>query len=133
MSKIDTQSNSLYNIKFVRDISSETAANYNGGAELVLGNTNTFADIVLHKDTNAKGQKLGVDSPGGEIINIGVFPDGSETTFNDTVSSITVNKGAWQFFTDSGASGDTGFLTPGRTYNLGANNDAITSIRRIKE
>jgi multidrug efflux pump subunit AcrA (membrane-fusion protein) len=93
MSKIDNQSNSLYSIEFVRDISSEAAANYSGGADFFVDNTNDFANIVLHKDSDAQGQKLGIDSPGGEEVNIGLFPDGTETTFNDTVSSITVNEG----------------------------------------
>ncbi len=131
MSKNNNQSNSLYNLEFVQDISPESAANYSGGAEFVLGTTNDFADIVLHKDPDAQGQKLGINSPGGEEINIGLFPDGSETTFNDTVSSITVNEGGWQFFTDAGGGGNTGVLTAGVTYNLGENDDAITSIRRI--
>ncbi|MEO0014538.1 MAG: hypothetical protein RLZZ535_2927 [Cyanobacteriota bacterium] len=132
MTKINNQSNRLDNINFVQDISPESAANYSGGADFVLGSTEDFANVVLHKDPNAQGQKLGINSSGGETINIGLFPGGSETTFNDTVSSITVNEGGWQFFTDDGGRGDTtGALVAGFTYNLGANDDAITSIRRV--
>jgi hypothetical protein len=128
MSKINNQSNSLYSVEFVQDISPETAANYSGGAGLVFDGS---GDIVLHKDPDLQGQTLGVvDSVINEEINIGIFADGTETTFNDTVSSITVNEGTWQFFTDAGLGGNTGTLPPG-TYNLGENDDAITSIRRI--
>lgn len=89
-------------------------------------------DIVLHKDPGQQGQSLGiVDSVIGEEINIGVFADGSETTFNDTVSSFTANEGTWQFFTDSGLAGNTGVLEAGTFGDFLENDDAITSIRRI--
>ncbi len=140
MTNINNQSNPLDNIEFVQDISSETAATYCGGAVSIGAAGPTFdsnaigADIIFHKDPNGQGQALGLSSfvltangAGGEFVNIGVNPDGTETTFNDTVSSITVNSGTWQFFTDDGG-GDTGILAPG-TYNLGANDDAITSVR----
>jgi hypothetical protein len=128
MTKINNQSNFLDSIEFVQDISPESAANYSGGADFLFGG----GDIVLHKDPNGQGQSLGINSPGDEEINIGLFPDGFETTFNDTVSSITINEGIWQFFTDEGLQGDTtGSLPPGFTYNLGANDDAITSAIRV--
>ncbi|HEY9769948.1 MAG TPA: hypothetical protein V6C71_15885 [Coleofasciculaceae cyanobacterium] len=143
MSKINTQSNSLHNIEFVQDISSETAASYSGGAVSIGAAGPTFdssaigADIVFHKDPNGQGQALGLsgdvltaNGAAGEFVNIGVLPDGGETTFNDTVSSIIVNRGTWQFFTDDGG-GDTGFLAPG-SYNLGANDDRITSVKLIR-
>jgi hypothetical protein len=128
MTKINNQSNSLDSIEFVQDISPETAANYSGGADFVFGGGN----IILHKDPNGQGQSLGINSSIGEDINIGLFPtNGRETTFNDTVSSITINDGIWQLYTDEGLKGDTtGALPPG-TYNLGANDDAITSIIRV--
>lgn len=143
MTKINNQSNSLHNINFVQDITPETAVNYSGGAVSIGAAGPTFdsaavgADIILHKDPNGQGQALGLsldvltaNGAASEDINIGLLPDGGETTFNDTVSSITVNRGTWQFFTDVGG-GDTGFLAPG-TYNLGANNDAITSVRLVR-
>jgi hypothetical protein len=143
MPKINNQSNSLDSIKFVQDISPETAVNYIGGGIVSIGAAGpTFdsnaigADIVFHKDPNGQGQKLGLSGDvltanraAGEFVNIGVLPNGGETTFNDTVSSITVNRGTWQFFTNAD-DGDTGFLAPGN-YNLGANDDAITSIKLI--
>lgn len=129
MTKINNQSNSLDNIKFVQDISPESAANYSGGADFVFGGG---GDIILHKDPDGQGQNMGiVNAEIGEVINIGLFSNGSETSFNDTVSSITTNVGAWQFFTDDGARGDTGVVVAGGIANLGANDDAITSIRRI--
>lgn len=140
MSKINNQSNRLDNINFMQDITPEAAANYSGGGATVGAGAPTFdsnaigADIIFHKDPNGQGQALGLSGGvlaanglTGEFVNIGLLPDGGETTFNDTVSSITVNSGTWQFFTDDGG-GDTGFLAPGR-YNLGANDDAITSVQ----
>lgn len=131
MSKINTQSNSLYDIEFVQDINHETAANYSGGISFVSGPGNDFANIVLHKDPNGQGLNIGINGAVDETANIGLFSDGIETTFNDTVSSITINEGVWQFFTDDGLVGDTtGPLPPG-SYNLGANDDAITSVIRL--
>jgi hypothetical protein len=135
MTNNNDRSHSLYNIELVQDITPETAANYSGGASrLGLGSSVRFdseaigSDIVLHKDPNAKGQKLGISRASvGEVINIGELLDGKESTFNDTVSSITVNKGNWQFFTNVGG-GDTGLLAPGN-YNLGSSNDRITSVK----
>jgi hypothetical protein len=142
MTKINNQSNRLDTINFVQDITPKAAANYSGGAVSIGAAAPTFdsnaigSDIVFHKDPNGQGQKLGLsgsvlnaNNAGGEFVNIGVLPGGGESTFNDTVSSITVNRGTWQFFTDA-EGGDTGFLAPGN-YNLGANDDAITSVKFI--
>lgn len=125
----NNQSNPLSEITFVQDITPESAAAISGGARLSFG-SQARGEIILHKDSNLQGQKLGLsDSEIGKVYNIGLFASGSETSFNDTTSSITVNEGTWQFFTNVG-NGDTGVLAPG-TYNLGANNDRITSIKRI--
>lgn len=126
----------------MQDITSEAAANYSGGAVSIGAAGPTFdsaatgADIIFHKDPNGQGQSLGLsgdvltaNGAAGEFVNIGLLPDGGESTFNDVVSSITVNRGTWQFFTDDGG-GDTGFLAPG-SYNLGANDDAITSVKLV--
>ncbi|WP_019507678.1 beta/gamma crystallin-related protein [Pleurocapsa sp. PCC 7319] len=129
MSKINNQSNRLYNINFVQDITPETAANYSGGANFSFDSL-AEGEILLYKDPDATGQRLGVSGADiGEVINIGLDSNGNETTFNDTVSSIVVNEGTWRFYTNVGE-GDTGVLAPGG-YNLGANDDAITSIERI--
>jgi hypothetical protein len=132
MTKIDNQSNSLDSIEFVQDISPETAANYSGGAKFFFGKATNSTAIVLHKDSDGKGQAMGINAPVGELINIGVFPDGSETSFNDSVSSITTRKGTWQFFTDADGGGNTGVVAAGGIANLGENNDAITGIKRIR-
>lgn len=129
MSKINNQSNSLFNLEFVQDISPETAADYSGGAGFVFDGS---GDIVLHKDPGQQGQSLGIiDAQGTEEINIGMFADGSETSFNDTASSFTVNAGTWQFFTDSGLGGNTGILDANTVGDFLENDDAITSIQRI--
>jgi hypothetical protein len=143
MSKINNQSNSLYSIEFVQNISPETSASYSGGAVTVgvaapqFDSAAVGSDIVLYKDSDLQGQSMGLSGQVleanvgvGEFVNIGLLPDGGESTFNDTVSSITVNRGTWQFFTDD-EGGDTGFLAPGN-YNLGANNDRITSLKLVR-
>ncbi|MGL6344415.1 MAG: hypothetical protein ACRC80_35365, partial [Waterburya sp.] len=77
MSKINNQSNSLYSIEFVQDISPETAADYSGGAGLVFDGT---GDIVLHQDLGRQGATLGVvDAEIGEDVGIGAFADGRST------------------------------------------------------
>ncbi|MGL5939210.1 MAG: hypothetical protein ACRC2S_02300 [Waterburya sp.] len=128
MSKINNQSNSLYNIDFVQDIAPESAANYSGGAEFFFGDATNSTDIVLHKDPEGQGEAMGINAPVGELVNIGLFP-GGETTFNDNVSSITTREGTWQFFTDADGGGNTGIVTPGLV-NLGEN-DEISAIRRV--
>ena len=125
----NNQSNPLSEITFVQDITPESAAAISGGAGLSFDSQAT-GEIILHKDSNLQGQKLGLsDSEIGTVYNIGLFGNGGETGFNDATSSITVNEGTWRFFSNVG-NGDTGVLAPG-TYNLGANNDRITSIERI--
>lgn len=92
-------------------------------------------DVILHKDPDGTGLTMGVNAATDDgVPNIG-FSDGQgggfETTFNDTVSSITILRGAWQFFDDSNYRGDTtGRLDPG-SYNLGHMNDKITSAFRV--
>ena len=129
MSKINNQSNSLYNIEFVQDISHETAANYSGGADFTFDGT---GDIVLFKDPGQQGQRIGyLNTAIGESINVGLFPDGTDTTFNDTASSFIVNEGTWEFSTDVDGGGNTGILAANTLGDFLENDDAVTSITRI--
>ena len=145
MSKSNNQSNSLDNIEFVEDISQETAANCSGGAGYL---NSSDPDVILHKDPNGMGDTLNVNAAIGDgLSNIGTNDGnggGGNNGFNDQTSSITILRGTWQFYSDdnfntsiSTTEGLTNFdqqvtrpLGPGN-YNLGANNDMITSAVRI--
>lgn len=142
MFKINNQSNSLDNINFVQDISSEIAANYSGGISLrgarrvrgggLVGGVDP--DVTLYEDSSARGRSLGVNAATNNgILNLG--------SFNDETSSVVIERGVWEFYADSdynngpkesaSSTGRRSFARgPGR-YNLGANNDAISSLKRI--
>jgi hypothetical protein len=132
MSNINNQTQDLFAIDAVQDLDNETAATCSGGVGYLYSSD---PDVILHKDPNGQGLSIGVNAATGDgVPNIG-FADGQgggfETTFNDSVSSITIKRGAWQFFDNDNYGGDTtGRLNPG-TYNLGANDDKITSAFRV--
>lgn len=120
MSKINNQSNSLDNIDFVQDISSETAAVYSGGADLVY----------LYKDSNLRGPRIAVTTPGTR--NVGLTGGrGPSNGFNDTVSSIDVKEGRWLFYVDSNYRGRRFVAGPGKWNVPASYNDKITSLRPI--
>ena len=114
------------------ELDNETAAACSGGVAYLYGSN---PDVILHKDSNGQGQSIGANASTGDgIRNVG-FSDGKgggfNTTFNDTVTSITIKRGSWQFFDDSNYGGDTtGRLGPG-SYQLGHMNDKITSFIRV--
>jgi len=128
MSNINNQTQDLFALDTVQDLDNETAATCSGGVGFLFG---PDPDVILHKDPNGQGQPLGVNAATGDgVPNIGLI-NGQETTFNDQVSSITIKRGSWNFFGDDNYRGQsTGVLAPG-TYNLGANDDAITSAFRV--
>lgn len=131
---VDMNNNTLaqLNLSAVKEINDEVAATCSGGVGYLYGSD---PDVILHKDPNLRGQAMGVNAATGDgIPNIG-FSNGNggglSTTFNDTVSSITIRRGSWQFFDNAGYRGDTtGRLGPG-TYWLGHMNDKITSALRV--
>lgn len=140
MSKINNQSKSLHNIEFVQDISPESAANYSGGAGFL---NSADPDVILHKDINGQGGSLNLNAAIGDgLTNIGTNDGnggGGDNGFNDQTSSITILRGNWQFGDNTGNAADTlgiilgqetDILGPG-TYNLGANNDRISSAARV--
>ena len=118
MSNIN-QTQNLFALDTVQDLDDETAATCTGGA-----------DVILYKDLNGKGDSLHITGKIGQgISNVG-------PNFNDQTSSITIKQGVWEFYQDSyynnledqyGADIKRG---PGN-YNLGANNDKITSLKRV--
>ncbi|MBN4006228.1 beta/gamma crystallin-related protein [Nostoc sp. LPT] len=131
---VDMNNNTLaqLNLSAVKEINDEVAANCSGGVGYLYSSD---PDVILYKDPDGQGLSLNVNAATGDgVPNIG-FADGQgggfETTFNDTVSSIRILRGSWQFFDNAGYSGDTtGRLEPGVLYNLGFNDDKITSAFR---
>ncbi|MEH2381144.1 MAG: beta/gamma crystallin-related protein [Nostoc sp.] len=128
---VDMNNNTLaqLNLSAVKELNDEVAASCSGG-EGFLSGPGSDADVILYKDPDGQGQSLGVNAVTGDgVSNIGLL-GGQDTTFNDQTSSIRVVRGTWSFFQDQGYGGDnTGLLAPG-LYNLGHNNDAITSAFR---
>ena len=116
MSNIN-QTQNLFALDTVQDLDDETAATCSGGA-----------NVILYEHKDAKGDDYRVNtSVGGGVSNLG----SGLKKFNDKTSSIIINDGFWMFFSDSNYKGQsTGLLGPGY-YNLGANNDKITSFRRV--
>ena len=124
MLKSNNQSQSLYNIKGVRDIDPETAANYSGGKGYLYGDN---PDVILYTKANGQGASLNVNAASFDgVPNIG-------EDFNDRISSIKIIRGEWRFFEDSNyGDGRTGTLDRG-FYNLGFTiNDDITSAFRVR-
>lgn len=95
------------------ELDNETAAAVQGGAALELYDDSNFRKGLVSTDT-------GTANVGNRV--------------NDRVTSIVVNKGVWQFFTDSNFRGVSVTLRPGRYANIGLGlipNDSISSFRRI--
>lgn len=137
MSKNNNQSNSLSNIKFVQDISHESAADYSGGAGY-LGSGDP--DVILYKDGNFQGVSLNLNAAIGDgLSNIGTNDGnggGGDNGFNDQATSIRILRGEWEFYSsrDFGTVPEDGAtvqrLGPGE-YNLFSLQDKITSAKRL--
>ena len=132
MSNIN-QAQNLFALDTVQDLDDETAATCTGGAAYVNGPN---PDLFLYKDPNGTGGSLGVNAATNDgIPNVGA-------DFNDKTSSITINRGVWEFYENAqynnkdsynpyvNRNGQSVVLGPGN-YNLGANNEKITSIKRL--
>ena len=138
MSKTQNQSNSLDNIKFVRDIKPETAASYSGGAAFI--NASSSPDVTVYKDTNSQGDSLSLNASsydGFRFIGGNNGQDYSSGTngFNDEITTISITRGDWTFYEDANFTNPIDGLTnigPG-TYDLAglASNDQISSIQRV--
>ena len=115
MSNINNQTNNLYTIDTVQDLSQESAAAVQGGAALELYDDSDFRKLLVV--TNANTRNVGND-------------------VNDRITSIVVNQGRWRFYTDSNFRSVSADLGPGRYPNIGLGiirNDSISSFRRIGE
>ena len=129
------QSQSLSNVKGVRDLDPETAANYSGGRG-VINHPRWIPDVILYSEKNGKGKSIRINAATDDgIPNVG---DG----FNDLTSSVWIKRGAWKFYEDSEYNegpdqrGDNfgteqSFTREPGFYNLGANNNLISSLKRI--
>jgi len=113
MSNINNQTNNLYTIDTVQDLSQESAAAIQGGAA-----------VELYDDSNFRKRLVSTNSGTPNVGN----------RVNDRVTSIVINQGVWQFFTDSNFRGVSATLRPGRYANIGLGiipNDSISSFRRV--
>jgi len=113
MSNINNQTNNLYTIDTVQDLSLESAAAIQGGAAVELYNDSNFRRPLVFTDRGTANV--------GERV-------------NDRVTSIVINEGVWEFFTDSNFRGVSTRLKKGRYANIGLGlipNDSITSFRRV--
>jgi hypothetical protein len=116
MSKINNQSNSLYNIECVQDISHESAAAISGGA---LETT----DVILYSEPDALGYEFGSNQ---KIEDLSVFG------FNDATGSIFVsNDQTWRFYENTNFEGDYRDVGPGEFVNIGDFGMTISSFQAI--
>ncbi|MEO8385348.1 MAG: beta/gamma crystallin-related protein [Betaproteobacteria bacterium] len=79
-------------------------------------------DVELYEHDDFKGRRLNVR---------GDLADLQENNFNDTVSSLIVNKGRWELCTDARYRGNCKTYAPGRYPNVRGYNDEFSSIRRV--
>jgi Beta/Gamma crystallin len=114
MTKTANKFNSLAQIAFVEDINQETAADYSGGA-----------NIILFEDGDLRGQGLAVDAvPYARIGYVGDY-------WNDKFSSVQINEGIWEFYADANLGGGAVYLGPGRHNFHSSFNDKVSSLRRV--
>ena len=116
MTKINTQSNSLYNIEFVQEISSETAASYSGGAV-------TVTDVSLTSEPCNQGFSFGSNK---------AIEDLSEFGFDDATQFIAVNNGqTWRFYEDANFQGNYIDVGPNTAMDVGEFGLSISSFQAI--
>ncbi len=116
------------NLSTMKELNDEVAATCSGG---VFYKNSGDPDVIFYRDINFGGGELRLNASTGDgDPNIGI-DNGRVNGFNDRTSSIRILRGSWNFFDDAGFKGQsTGILRPGN-YNLGANNDRITSAFRV--
>mgnify|MGYP003434594727 CR=1 FL=1 len=136
MSNIN-QTQDLFALDTVQDLDNETAATCSGG---VFYKNGRDPDVIFFDGTELPkvgtvshftGTRLSLNASIGDgDPNIGIHR-GRVNGFNDKASGIEIKRGRWNFFGDSNFRGQsTGVLGPGR-YELGANNNSITSAQRV--
>lgn len=92
-------------------VEDEAAATCSGGAP------------TLYSDANFGGSSFQVT--GDQLSNLGFF--------NDATSSLTIDEGTWEFFTEANFQGQRVVLTPNSYSGIteaGLPNDSISSLRR---
>lgn len=139
MSKTNNQSNCLDKIDFVQDITPKNAANYSGGVSLEgaqevargLFINGSDPDIIVFQDANEGGRTLEVNAARNRGIgNFDAVP-GFGSLLDNQISSFTIRRGQWRFFTDKFYGGRASTRIGPGTYNLSSNwNDRISSFRR---
>jgi hypothetical protein len=118
---INSQTQNLFAIDAVQDLSEESAAAIQGGAHL----EHAGAHLELYDDSNFRKRLVSTNSGIGNV--------GKKA--NDRTTSIVINKGVWRFFTDTQGRGVFADLGPGRYANIGLGiipNDSISSFQRIR-
>jgi Beta/Gamma crystallin len=113
-----------------QELDNETAAACSGGLAYLRGPN---PDVILFQHHGLSGRSIGANATTGDgIRNVG-FSDGqgggSNTAFNDITSSILIRRGEWRFFEHTNCQGGSILRGPGQ-YNLGFENDKISSFRR---
>ena len=133
MLKNNKQFHSLSNIKGIRDLNPEVAASYAGGIG-VINHPTWSPDVILYSEKNGKGKSIRINAATDDgIPNVG-------EGFNDLTSSIRIKRGAWKFYSETkfnvptpgnSADGEQSFTRGPGYYNLGTNNNKISSLKRI--
>lgn len=113
MSHGNKQTNDIYNLSGVEDLSCDTAANIQGGAAM-----------ELYRHANLKGDRLAAFNGGGVRT--------MSSNANNQASSVRIREGKWAFydlpFWNGWGRGVT--LGPG-TWNFIGLNDKISSLKRV--
>jgi Beta/Gamma crystallin len=126
MSNIN-QTQDLLALDTVQELDNETAAKCSGGVGYLFGRD---PDLILYEHHNGEGQSIGANAATGDGI------PNLDPEFNDRTSSIRILRGVWGFYEHAGYNGwringpQFVVLGPGY-YNLEANNDIISSLKRL--
>jgi Beta/Gamma crystallin len=131
MTNIDNQTQNLFAIDAVQDLDNETAATCSGG----VGSLNSpNPDVVLFQHKSFQGKSLGLSAASGDgLPNFGTRDGnggGGDNGFNDITTAIKVNRGTWEFYTNSNYGGERLILGPGSAIERVQLNDRFTSAKR---
>ena len=78
--------------------------------------------VELYEHDDYKGRRLNVRGDVGDL---------EDNNFNDTTSSLVVNRGRWELCTDARFRGRCRVYGPGRYPNVRGYNDEFSSIRKV--
>lgn len=117
MSQINNQSQSLYSIDFVQDVSPESASSYSGGAV-------TVTDVTLSSQSSGKGFQFGSNKAIEDLRDFG---------FNDATAFVAVNNNqTWRFYEDINFQGDFIEVGPDEARGVGDFGIKISSFKAVK-